>query len=94
MIGLKSSALRLGSGTRPWLFLFYGLTVFFLFGAGYSAELTWPFYIALALVVGHLVWQASQVVINNSKDCLIKFKSNRWVGWLVIAGVLAGRVVV
>lgn len=94
LIGLKSSALRLGNGTRPWLFIFYGLTIFFLFGAGYSAELAWPFYGALALVTGHLVWQASQVDINNSKDCLDKFKSNRWIGWLVVAGVLAGRVVV
>jgi 4-hydroxybenzoate polyprenyltransferase len=48
----------------------------------------------LAVVAGHLAWQASRVDINNSKDCLDKFKSNRWIGWLVVAGVLAGRVVV
>jgi 4-hydroxybenzoate polyprenyltransferase len=94
LIGLKSSALRLGDNTRPWLFGFYGVALLFIFCAGYLAELTWPFYTALIFVGGHLGWQALKVDIDNSQDCLAKFKSNRWVGWLLLAGLIAGQVAV
>ena len=94
LIGIKSSALRLGDNTRPWLFGFYGLASFFIFCAGYLAELTWPFYVALIFVTIQLGWQAQRVNIDNSQDCLAKFKTNRWVGWLLLVGLIAGQVVV
>ena len=33
-----------------------------------------------------LFWQAARVVPTIPADCLAKFRSNRWVGWLVFAG--------
>ena len=94
LIGLKSLALRLGDNTRPWLFSFYSLSIIFIFGAGYLAGLSWPFYLALFFALAHLGWQALKIDIHSSQDCLAKFKSNYWVGWLLLVGLLAGQVVV
>ncbi len=92
MIGLKSSALKLGGATRAWLFVFYGGAAALLALAGTLAGLAWPFYAALALGGAQLAWQAGRVDTDAPKDCLAKFKSNRLFGWIVLGGIIAGRL--
>jgi 4-hydroxybenzoate polyprenyltransferase len=91
-IGLKSTALRLAENTRPWLFGFYGITVVLLAVAGYRAGLAWPYFVILAAAAAQLGWQALRVDIDDPKDCLVKFKSNRQFGWIVVAGIVAGQL--
>jgi len=33
------------------------------------------------------------VRIDNPADCLAKFRSNRTVGWLMLAGIIAGHFI-
>ncbi len=60
--------------------------------AGALADLDWPFYLLLTAAGAHLAWQAAGVDIDDSADCLAKFKSNRVFGWIVLAAIIAGRV--
>jgi 4-hydroxybenzoate polyprenyltransferase len=90
LIGVKSSALKLGANTRPWLFIFYATTVALLGVAGWFAGLSLRFYMALTLAAAHLVWQASKVNIDDPADCLATFKSNRVFGLILLCGVIAG----
>ncbi len=93
LVGVKSSARRLGARTRPFLWLFYGVTVSLLAAAGWSAGLAWPYYAGLAAAGGQLVWQAAKVDIDSPADCLAKFKSNKWFGLFLLAGIVAaGRL--
>ena len=91
-IGVRSSALRLGDATRSWLFAFYGAAVALMALAGFLAALAWPFYLALALAAGQLAWQAANVNTDDARDCLAKFTSNRLFSWIVLAGIVAGRL--
>lgn len=91
-IGVKSSAIALGSQTRPWLFAFYGAALLFWAAAGHVAGLGALFWLGLAATGAQLIWQASRVAIDNPADCLAKFRSNRAVGWLIFAGIVAGRL--
>ncbi len=93
LIGVKSLALRLGEATRTWLYGFYGGAVAFLGLAGIAAGLGWPFLVALAGVGAHFLWQAGAVDLDRPGDCLAKFRSNRWAGWIVFAGILVGHFV-
>ena len=34
---------------------------------------------------------AARLDIDQPADCLAKFRSNRFVGWLVLAGIVAGQ---
>ena len=43
LIGVRSSALRLGAATRPWLLVFYGLALVLFLAAGAAAGAAWPF---------------------------------------------------
>ncbi len=93
LIGVKSSARRLGARTRPFLCLFYGLTIVLLAASAWSAGLAWPFYAGLAAAAVQLAWQAATVDIDSPGDCLAKFKSNKWFGLVLLAGIVAaGRL--
>ncbi|MBR9971770.1 4-hydroxybenzoate octaprenyltransferase [Magnetospirillum sulfuroxidans] len=92
LIGVKSSALRLGAKTGPALVAFYAGAVALIGASGFSAGLSWPFYPVLLLSAGQLAWQALSLQMNDSADCLAKFKSNRLFGWGLLAAIIAGKV--
>ena len=89
LIGVKSSARRLGARTRPYLWLFYGVTVLLLGAAGWTAGIAWPYYAGLGAAAAQLAWQSATVDIDSPSDCLAKFKSNKWFGLILLAGIVA-----
>lgn len=93
LVGVKSSALRLGDNTRPWLWIFYGGAVVAFGISGALAELSWPFYLSLVLTAGQLAWQAARVDMADSRDCLAKFRSNAHLGWVLFIGIILGVAV-
>jgi 4-hydroxybenzoate polyprenyltransferase len=90
-IGVKSSAIALGSRTRPWLFAFYGTALLLWAAAGHVAGLGMMFWVGLAAAAWQLTWQAARVATGDPADCLAKFRSNRFVGWLMLGGIIAGH---
>ena len=90
-IGVKSSAIALGSQTRPWLLGFYIVALLLWAGAGFAAGLGLLFCAGLAGSALQLAWQAARVAIDDPADCLAKFRSNRAVGWLMLGGIVAGH---
>ena len=92
LIGVKSSALRLGDRTRPALFAFYAAAILLFAIAGRLAGMPAPFYGLLAAGGVQLAWQAMRIDYHDPVECLAMFKSNRLFGWLVLAAAVAGRV--
>jgi len=93
LIGVKSSALALGGRTRPWLFLFYAGAAALWGVSGAALGLAWPFWLGLGAAALQLCWQAAMVDIDDPRDCLAKFRSNRWCGWIMLLGIIAAHVV-
>lgn len=91
LVGVKSSARRLGDRTRPALFAFYAAAAALFGAAGHAAGLSWPFWVALAAAGAQMAWQAWRVDTDQPADCLAKFRSNRLVGWILLAGIVAGH---
>ena len=90
-IGVKSSALALGPRTRPFLFVFYASATVLWALAGAAAGMGIAFWPLLAIGAIQLAWQAARVDIDDPADCLRKFRSNRVVGWVLLAGIVAGH---
>jgi 4-hydroxybenzoate polyprenyltransferase len=93
IVGLKSTALRFGPQTKPWLTLFFSLAVALLALAGYGANAGWPFFLGLFLASFHLVWQVVTLDVDDPVNCLARFRSNRDFGALVFAAILADMVI-
>ncbi len=87
-LGLKSTALRFGDDTPKWLFLFYGGALALWACTGFLAGTGTAFALALGLVALHCLWQILTLDTNDPDNCLTRFKSNRYVGWLFLAGLL------
>jgi len=61
--------------------------------AGAAAGLGVVFWVLLAAAAAQLAWQAARVDSDDPADCLRKFRSNRVIGWLMFAGIVAGHFV-
>ena len=92
LVGIRSSALRLGDKTRPFLILCYGLTMALLALAGWLAGLTPRYLLGLALPGAMLARQVMQLDIADPALCLRLFKANRDVGLAIAAAFLLGRL--
>jgi len=92
LIGIKSTALKLGENTARWLIGFYSGTITLIALSGYLAALGWAFYTGLAFAAAHLIWQTMTLDIDDAKGCLARFKSNRTFGLIVFAAIIAGQV--
>ena len=92
LIGVKSSALRLGEKTVPAISAFYVLALGLMVSAGVLAG-AGPVFIGTALLLGggQLIRQLVGADIDDPKNCLGRFKSNRWFGWALLIAILADR---
>jgi 4-hydroxybenzoate polyprenyltransferase len=92
LIGVKSSALRLGGASPFWIQVFYALAGLLFLAAGFAAGLPFPWWPVLFLpALLQLLWQARAWRMDDPADCLAKFRSNRWFGWLMLAAILAAN---
>ena len=90
LIGVKSSALKLGAATRPWLYGFYALCMAGLAAAALAADKEWPAYAVLAVAAAQLAWQARGVDLDDPASCLARFKSNHGFAALVFVAFVVG----
>jgi 4-hydroxybenzoate polyprenyltransferase len=89
-VGVKSSALRLGEATRPWVAGFYGAAMIGIVAAGAAVGLHWTFCALLLPGAVQLCWQVLTVDLDNPVDCKGKFVSNRFFGWFVLIAIVSG----
>jgi len=92
LIGVKSTALRLGDRTKAWLWAFYGAMLLFLALAGVFAGIAYVYFAGLAICSFQLMRQVRDTDLDNAAECLSAFKSNRDVGVMVFAAILAGTL--
>jgi 4-hydroxybenzoate polyprenyltransferase len=93
LIGLKSTALRFGDATKPWLVGFYAGAVVLWGLAGALAGARLAFFLALALAAVQLGWQVATLDTRDAGNCLARFKSNTQIGWLLFLAVVADMAI-
>ena len=91
LIGVKSTALKLGEKTRAWLIRFYLATIILTALAGRLAELNYWFLLLLTLPLAHFSWQVWKLDTEDGATCLALFKANRDAGLLILLCLLAGH---
>ena len=88
LVGVKSSARRLGGKARLGVAICYALA---LFGWGAAIWLVFPFWLSLVTLIPaafHLAGQAWRTDPAEGAGALALFRSNRWCGALVFAAML------
>ena len=86
-MGLKSTAIRFGEATKPWVGGFYAGALI-LWVAAFLAAGAQPGIapvVGLLMTAGVLAWQVMTLDVADPANCLKRFKANRAVGWIVTA---------
>ncbi|RJF85689.1 4-hydroxybenzoate octaprenyltransferase [Sphingomonas cavernae] len=83
LIGVRSSALRMGSHVRGGVFACYALAVLLWAAAIWTLRPDPLALVALFPAALHLFWQVATLNPKDGLDGLIKFRSNRFAGFLV-----------
>ena len=92
IIGLKSTSIKFKK--IPYLFLTLCYSIFFLslIIIGLLMDLNNFFYFFLLIIFFHLfLYQIKKLNIKDAKDCLQKFKSNNFLGIIILTGILFGK---
>lgn len=92
LIGVKSTARRLGAQSRRWIAGFYAGAGVLVLLAGLMLQLGWGFYLILALVAGqvaHMLWSWK---MDDPADCILCFRTNYVTGLLLLAAFMSGQL--
>lgn len=85
LVGIRSTALRVGRHVRGFVALCYALALG-LWALGFWLYREDPLaLLALAPVGAHLLWQAARLDPDEAGNPLERFRSNRWAGALMAA---------
>ena len=88
LVGMRSSALRMGKQVRPGVAAFYAIALLLWAGALWLVR---PDVLALAAllpVAGHLAWQVLALRPDDGDSALAMFRSNRFAGLLMALACL------
>ncbi len=88
LIGVKSSALKLGQASKRWIAMFFIAALVLIDLAGILAGAAAMFHFGVAAAAAHAVWQMSRLDTERAQTCLETFRSNRDFGLLIFTGAL------
>lgn len=89
-IGMKTSAITLGSYDVAAVMAFYAVHLLSLAWLLSPASLGWPFYLSLALACLQALWHYRLIRQRERAACFKAFRLNHWLGATVFAGIAAG----
>lgn len=91
-LGLKSTAIRFGDNGFYWLSGFYLATVILWLWGGWSIAMGWGYFIFIALIAAHFIWQLKIFDINKPERSFFLFRANMLTGVLLIAAAWLGAI--
>ena len=66
-------------------------TLIMFIGAGLRADMNILYYLGIGIATMQFGWQVLRLDIEDPRDCLAKFKSNKWLGLLITFSLVAGQ---
>ena len=90
LVGVKSSARRLGAKAPGAILGFYALCAVLAAAAGWSARLGPAFWVLLVVYAAQLFWQARRVRVDDGPLALALFRSNRTAGLILVLAFAVG----
>jgi 4-hydroxybenzoate polyprenyl transferase len=94
IIGVKSTSIKFKNDPKKFLFISYCLFIISLFLIGILMKFKIYYFLFMVMpILQLLVFQVKKLKINQSFDCLSKFKSNNFLGLIVFINILVGKLI-
>jgi 4-hydroxybenzoate polyprenyltransferase len=88
LIGVKSTALKLGASSVYWIAGFFIIAFVLIEASLWLAQARLLAHMGVAAAALHAAWQIARLDIDNPQNCLKLFRSNRDLGLLLLLGLL------
>ena len=93
IIGLKSTSIKFKNNPKKFLTLCYSIFLINLLITGFFIELNSFFYLTFILIILQMIYfQLKKLNIKNSFECLAIFKSNNFLGLVVLISIIGGKI--
>jgi len=93
IIGIKSTSIKFKKNPKLFLLLCYSLFIVSLFTLGILMSFNYIFYFFMLLSIAHLFfYQLYNFNFQIPKNCLKIFKSNNFLGLIVLINLLIGKI--
>ena len=94
IIGVKSTSIKFKNDPKKFLLFCYSIFIFSLIFVGIKMNFKFYYFIFLTLPTIQLfIFQIKKLDISNTFDCLNKFKSNNFLGMLVLINIFIGKLI-
>ena len=93
IIGVKSTSIKFKNNPKKFISFCYTIFLISLFIVGYKMNFNYLYYIALIVPLIHmLIFQSLKLKTESGEDCLVKFKSNNFLGLIILIILLIGKL--
>ncbi len=93
IIGLKSTSIKFKKNSKLFLFICYLIFILSLIIGGYLLKFNLMYFFLLIFPIIQLFgYQIKSFTLNNPERCLAIFKSNNYLGLIVLLTILSGRL--
>ncbi len=94
IIGVKSTSIKFKNDPKKFLLFCYLIFIVSLIFIGIKMNFKFYYFIFLTLPAIQLfIFQIKKLDISNTFDCLNKFKSNNFLGMLVLINIFIGKLI-
>ena len=92
IIGLKSTSIKFKDKPFIFLNLCYLIFIFCTIFVGILMKFNYLYFISLIIPIFHLLYfQIRKLDIDNPNNCLKTFKSNNYLGLLILTSLIIGK---
>ena len=93
IIGVKSTSIKFKNNPKKFISFSYVIFILSLFITGYNMQFNYLYYFSLIAPILHLLfYQSYKFNKDEGIDCLKKFKSNNFLGFIVLISLLIGKI--
>ena len=93
IIGVKSTSIKFKENPKKFLFICYSLLLLSILFVGYIMGFNKFFYFSLLFTFMHLfLYQIKVFNLLDTKNCLKIFKSNNFIGLLILINIFVGKL--
>ena len=93
IIGVKSTSIKFKNDPKKILFISYSIFILSMFLIGILMNFKIYYFLFMIIPTLHLLFfQIKKLNTNVSTDCLNKFKSNNFLGLVIFANILVGKL--
>ena len=94
IIGVKSTSIKFKNDPKKFLFISYCMFIISLFLIGILMNFKMYYFLFMIVPILHLlVYQIKKLDTNLPINCLIKFKSNNFLGLIIFINILIGKLI-